>query len=75
MLALALALRLVGVNYGHPFALFSPDEQSIVPRAWQMAHGFGLDPHWFDYPTLLIYVLAPFQAWDRCRRSWRRVSS
>ena len=64
ILALAAALRIVGVNYAHPFALFSPDEQSIVPRAWHMAHGGGLDPHWFDYPTLLMYVLAPFQAWE-----------
>jgi 4-amino-4-deoxy-L-arabinose transferase-like glycosyltransferase len=60
----AAALRLVGVNYGSPFALFSPDEQSIVPRAWHMAHGGGLDPHWFDYPSLLMYLLAPFQAWQ-----------
>src|SRR4051794_41581141 len=29
-----------------------------------MAHGGGLDPHWFDYPTLLMYVIAPFQAWE-----------
>src|SRR4029077_6436814 len=29
-----------------------------------MVHGFGLDPHWFDYPTLVLYVQAPFQAWD-----------
>jgi hypothetical protein len=29
-----------------------------------MAHGGGLDPHWFDYPTLLMYLLAPFQAWQ-----------
>jgi hypothetical protein len=26
-----------------------------------MTHGGGLDPGWFDYPTLLIYVLAPFR--------------
>ena len=64
ILAAAAALRAVGVTYGHPFALFSPDEQSIVPRAWHMAHGGGLDPHWFDYPSLLMYVLAPFQAWQ-----------
>jgi 4-amino-4-deoxy-L-arabinose transferase-like glycosyltransferase len=57
-------LRLVGVTYAHPFTLFSPDEQSIVPRAWHMAHGGGLDPHWFDYPSLLMYVLAPFEAWQ-----------
>jgi 4-amino-4-deoxy-L-arabinose transferase-like glycosyltransferase len=64
VLAVAAALRLIGVSYAHPFALFSPDEQSIVPRAWHMAHGGGLDPHWFDYPSLLMYVLAPFQAWE-----------
>jgi 4-amino-4-deoxy-L-arabinose transferase-like glycosyltransferase len=23
----------------------------------------GPDPHWFDYPTLTMYLLAPFQAW------------
>ena len=62
ILAGAAALRVVGVAYAHPFALFSPDEMSIVPRAWHMAHGGGLDPHWFDYPTLLMYVIAPFQA-------------
>jgi 4-amino-4-deoxy-L-arabinose transferase-like glycosyltransferase len=64
ILAAAAALRVVGVDYGHPFALFSPDEQSIVPRAWHMVHGGGLDPHWFDYPSLLMYLIAPFQAWE-----------
>jgi 4-amino-4-deoxy-L-arabinose transferase-like glycosyltransferase len=29
-----------------------------------MVHGSGLDPHWFDYPSLLMYMLAPFQAWE-----------
>ena len=57
-------LRLVGITYGRPFALLSPDEESIVPRAWKMVHGGGLDPHWFDYPTLFMYLLAPFQAWE-----------
>jgi 4-amino-4-deoxy-L-arabinose transferase-like glycosyltransferase len=65
LLGLAAALRLVGIEYGLPFGgLLNPDERSIVPRAWGMVHGAGLDPHWFDYPTLLIYVLAPFQAWQ-----------
>ena len=64
LLALAAALRLVGIEYGLPFGLLNPDEQSIVPRAWKMVHGGGLDPHWFDYPTLVMYVLAPFQAWQ-----------
>ena len=48
-----------------PFGnLLNPDEQSIVPRAWKLVHGGGGDPHWFDYPTLLMYVNAPFQAWQ-----------
>jgi hypothetical protein len=65
ILALALALRLVGLEYGLPFAtLLDPDENSIVPRAWKMVHGAGADPRWFDYPTLSMYVLAPFQAWQ-----------
>lgn len=65
VLGLAAALRLVGIQYGLPFGgLANPDEQSIVPRAWRMVHGGGLDPHWFDYPTLVMYVLAPFQAWQ-----------
>jgi 4-amino-4-deoxy-L-arabinose transferase-like glycosyltransferase len=61
----AAALRFVGIEYGLPFGnLLNPDEQSIVPRAWKLVHGGGGDPHWFDYPTLLMYVNAPFQAWQ-----------
>jgi 4-amino-4-deoxy-L-arabinose transferase-like glycosyltransferase len=62
----AAVLRVVGIRYGLPFGnLLNPDEESIVPRAWAMVHGGGLDPHWFDYPTLLMYVLAPLEAWHR----------
>ncbi len=64
ILGLAGALRLVGVQYGLPFPLLNPDERNIVPRAWSMVHGGGLDPDWFDYPSLVMYVLAPFQAWQ-----------
>jgi len=63
LLVLAAAVRLVGIRYGLPFALLNPDERNIVPRAWAMTHGGGLDPHWFEYPTLTMYLLAPFQAW------------
>ena len=62
---IAATLRLVGIEYGLPFGgLLNPDEQNIVPRAWKMVHGGGPDPHWFDYPSLVLYVLAPFQAWQ-----------
>src|SRR5436190_8748745 len=65
ILAGAGLLRVVGIQYGLPFGnLLNPDEQSIVPRAWKLVHGGGGDPHWFDYPTLLMYVNAPFQAWQ-----------
>src|SRR5581483_8712944 len=65
LLGLALGLRVVGLQYGLPYGtLLDPDENSIVPRAWRMVHGFGLDPHWFDYPTAVLYAQAPFQAWD-----------
>ena len=64
VLAVALGLRIVGLEYGLPFGtILNPDEGSIVPRAWRMVHGSGLDPHWFDYPTLVLYLEAPFQAW------------
>src|ERR671937_178682 len=65
ILAGAAVLRVVGIEYGLPFGnLLNPDEQSIVPRAWKLVHGGGGDPHWFDYPSLLMYVNAPFQAWQ-----------
>jgi 4-amino-4-deoxy-L-arabinose transferase-like glycosyltransferase len=63
VLGLAAALRFVGIQYGLPHPLLNPDERSIVPRAWAMTHGAGADPDWFDYPTLVMYLLAPFQAW------------
>jgi len=65
LLGAGAAIRAVGIQYGLPFGnLLNPDEQSIVPRAWKIVHGGGGDPHWFDYPSLLMYVNAPFQAWQ-----------
>jgi 4-amino-4-deoxy-L-arabinose transferase-like glycosyltransferase len=58
-------LRLVGILYGLPFgSILNPDEQNVVPRAWRMTHGGGLDPHFFDWPTLVTYAIAPFEAWQ-----------
>jgi 4-amino-4-deoxy-L-arabinose transferase-like glycosyltransferase len=51
----------VGVAYGLPYPLLNPDEQNIVPRAWEMTRGH-LDPGWYDYPSLLLALLAPLQA-------------
>ena len=62
ILVLAAALRLVGIRYGLPYPFLNPDEANIVPRAWAIGHGHGLDPGWYDYPSLLMYVQAPFEA-------------
>jgi 4-amino-4-deoxy-L-arabinose transferase-like glycosyltransferase len=61
VVALAAALRIVGSDSGLPLPLLNPDEASIVPRAWEIVHGGGLDPGWYDYPSLLFLVLAPTQ--------------
>lgn len=63
ILVLAAVLRFVGIEHGLPFPLLNPDEQVIVPRAWHMVHGGGPNPHWFNYPSLVLYLLAPFQSW------------
>ena len=61
VLALAAALRIVGAGSGLPLPLLNPDETNIVPRAWDVVHGGGLDPGWYDYPSLLFLLLAPTQ--------------
>jgi Dolichyl-phosphate-mannose-protein mannosyltransferase len=53
--ALALGLRLVGLQYGLP-AVYNPDEVAIMSRALSFARG-TLNPHNFLYPTLYFYVL------------------
>jgi 4-amino-4-deoxy-L-arabinose transferase-like glycosyltransferase len=61
LLGLAALLRVVGAGSGLPLPLLNPDETSIVPRAWEIANGGGLDPGWYDYPSLLFLLLAPTQ--------------
>jgi Glycosyltransferase family 87 len=63
ILAVAAALRFIGIEHALPFGLLNPDEQVIVPRAWHMVHGGGPNPHWFNYPSVVLYLMAPFQAW------------
>ncbi len=61
VLALAATLRVVGSGSGLPLPLLNPDETNIVPRAWEVVHGGGLDPGWYDYPSLIFLALAPTQ--------------
>jgi len=53
IIALALALRLVGITHGFPF-IFHPDEPTIVRSA--LAIRFNLNPGHFDWPHLYIYL-------------------
>ena len=54
ILALALAIRLLGINFGLPYVYYT-DEARIVNHA--VAFGTGdLNPHAFDHPSLYMYV-------------------
>jgi hypothetical protein len=53
--ALALLLRVAGLQYGLP-AVYNPDEASIMARALTFAKG-TLNPGNFLYPTFYFYVL------------------
>ncbi|MBE3135699.1 MAG: glycosyltransferase family 39 protein [Acidobacteria bacterium] len=55
IVALGLALRLAGVQYGLP-AVYNPDEVAIMSRALAFAKG-DLNPHNFLYPSLFFYAL------------------
>jgi hypothetical protein len=60
----AAALRAIGLRHGLPFAdALDPGEREVVRHSWLVFHGGGGDPHWFRYPSLFLYVLAPAEAW------------
>jgi hypothetical protein len=63
ILALALGLRVVYLDYGLPL-LPHPDEMRIVMPASRIAKSDALDPHpgYFHYPALQVYLLS---AWFR----------
>lgn len=55
ILSAALALRLLGIDFGLPY-VFYPDEAVIVNHA--VAFGTGdLNPHYFNYPSLYMYIM------------------
>lgn len=55
LVALALGVRLLGINFGLPLQLH-PDEWSQVETARNMLGG-DLNPHFFRYSSLTIYQL------------------
>jgi len=54
LLGLALGLRVYGINFGLP-QLYYWDEPTVVQRAIRFGSG-DLNPHFFYYPALYIYV-------------------
>lgn len=59
ILAAALLSRVWGSWYGYPNILH-PDEHHIIDRALNMlkAPSYDLNPHFFDYPSLYLYLIA-----------------
>lgn len=55
VLVLAALLRLLGLRFGLPDLLYG-DESSLVNHALGFGKG-DLNPHWFEYPSLQMYVL------------------
>lgn len=67
-LTFGLALRLWGLGFGLPNTEARPDEGLLLHRALAICGG-GLNPHFFNYPTFHLYVLALccglYYAWAR----------
>jgi hypothetical protein len=55
LLALAALVRMWGLGFGLPHTGCRPDESVIIELAGQFWSG-DLDPHFFRYPTLYIYL-------------------
>ncbi|MBI3785689.1 MAG: glycosyltransferase family 39 protein [Deltaproteobacteria bacterium] len=57
VLLLAVLLRFSAIGWGGPF-VYHPDEHLIVHPALNIVRTRDLNPHWFQYPSLLIYFEA-----------------
>jgi len=57
LLALAAAVRFYGLRFGMPHVEARPDEVVIAGIGKELLRG-DLNPHFFRYPTLFMYVLA-----------------
>jgi 4-amino-4-deoxy-L-arabinose transferase-like glycosyltransferase len=55
ILALAAVLRFWALGHGIPYAL-GVDEPEVLERAVNMMKSGSLNPHFFDYPSLYIYI-------------------
>lgn len=58
ILILAALVRVWGLQFGLPLVLARPDEQLIAGKAIEFFQKGTLNPRFFDYPTLYLYLLA-----------------
>jgi Dolichyl-phosphate-mannose-protein mannosyltransferase len=56
ILLVAAALRLWGVDFALDVERARPDEEFVVGKAVEMLRSGDLDPHFFHYPSLLMYA-------------------
>lgn len=54
ILLLALGLRVAAIDYDLP-AIFHPDEPAVIRISREMFATGDLNPHFFDYPSLIFY--------------------
>jgi 4-amino-4-deoxy-L-arabinose transferase-like glycosyltransferase len=57
LLLLAAIYWIVSAGISAPF-VYHPDEPDVVGRAVKMVVTGEMNPHWFHYPTLLMYIYA-----------------
>ena len=55
IVTIGAVLRFWALDHGVPFAL-GPDEHFVLERALRIVRTGDFHPHFFDYPTLYIYV-------------------
>ncbi len=56
ILLVAAALRLWGVDFALDVERARPDEEFVVGKAVEMLRSGDLDPHFFHYPSLVMYA-------------------
>lgn len=57
LVVLAAVLRFPGAEGGLPYC-WHPDEPKLINKGIQMLQSGDLNPHWFHYPSLPIYIQA-----------------
>lgn len=58
VLTIALLVRLPGVGWDLP-RVYHPDEPLYIGKIINMLQTGDLNPHWFQYPSLFLYILLP----------------